>query len=255
MIRQTRQRQKEEPKDREPGSCAQSAKGEYEADLKIEGTARQGAVRRRRGSKAVAMEDRPEGEHQAQPEIPTWQDEILIVSHGRAAVGGIPTSDEKGVVFRSGPKAGADDQLRPCPRGRLRAFLGVSSSFPILRKGRGACEASDRPIPAKPRWGLIKTPCGQVLSTLTPYLRQKALPSIGDHQGGFREPGGVLPRARPAAPGLLISPARVPSSTSISWTADLQRLAHRQRQVSLPYAPVNLIRPLGSFSSEPRVTL
>src|SRR5580692_79149 len=36
-------------------------------------TARQGALRRRAGAHTANMEARPEGEHQAQPEVSPWQ--------------------------------------------------------------------------------------------------------------------------------------------------------------------------------------
>jgi hypothetical protein len=61
-------RGEEEPKARRPSFCAQTQGGTM-SDPEIEEPARQGALRRRAGAHAPAMDARPEGEHQAQPEV------------------------------------------------------------------------------------------------------------------------------------------------------------------------------------------
>src|SRR5271165_1745776 len=107
------------------------------------GAARQGALRRRARANPAAVEARPEGEHQTQPEVPAGKGEILIVSHGGKGWWD-PTSEARGDVF------GLVQKLEPGlnfghVRKRLREFAGLPPSFPPVDRAGGR-NNPDRPV-------------------------------------------------------------------------------------------------------------
>ena len=171
--------------------------------------------------------------------------EILIVSHGGRGWWD-PTSDAKGDVFA------LVQRLEPGVnfghvRKRLREFAGLKPSIPIAeRAGRG--KASDRPIAE--RWADRKAVWPD--SPTWRYLaRKRILPSAIIEAASAAASCG---RARPAAPGSLISTAQVPSPTST--------FAGRPTKARSPAAPSpsstcpHRLNPShGSFSPRPRLTL
>ena len=211
-------------------------------------TARQGALRRRARAHAAALEARPEGEHQAQPEVSPRKGRDPDRQPRRKGWWD-PTSDAKGDVF------GLVQRLEPGinfghVRKRLREFAGLSPSFPIAeRAGR-------------------RKAFGQI--------RRRTLGGAEARVAGVRRPGAILPgsasfhrgssrwlpwpascgKAQPAAPGSPISTARVPSPTST--------FAGRPTKARSPAAPSpssacrhrDWLKPSrGSFSPRPRSTL
>ena len=172
--------------------------------------------------------------------------EILIVSHGGQRLVG---SDQRrqGRCVRSGPKAGARDQLRSCPQAPAR-IRGIVAELSDRRKGRAPQSLGQT------RRRTLGRSEGRVVGFADLALsRPEALPSIGDRRGGFR---GRRPAGGPGRQRLVRSfqrrGFRRPRRHS---RADLQRLAHRRRQVPLPLAPVGSILSHGSFSPRPRLTL
>ena len=158
-------------------------------------------------------------------------------------------SDQRrqGRCVRSGPEAGAGDQLRSCPQAPARIRGPHRRAF-RSPKGQGAAKPRTDP---SPNVGPIGRPYGRI-----------------------RRPGAILPgsasfhrrssrrlprpascgRARPAAPGSLISTARVRSPTST--------FAGRPTKARSPAAPSpssacprRLNPSRGSFSPRPRLTL
>ena len=110
-------RGEEKPKARHPSSCAQT-QGATMSDPEIE------ELRDRVhcavvSSEPAAMEARPEGEHQAQPEVSPRKGEILIVSHGGKGWGIRP--DAKGDVF------GLVQRLEPGPTSAMSVSACANS--------------------------------------------------------------------------------------------------------------------------------
>ena len=202
-------------------------------------------LRRRARANAAALDARPEGEHQAQPQIPAWQGRDPDRQPRRQRLVG---SDQRrqGRCVRSGPEAGAGGQLRPCPKAPAR-IRGPFAELSDRRKGRAPQSLGQT------RRRTLGRSEGRVAGFADLALsRPEALPSIGDHRGGFR---GRRPAGGPGRQRLVRSfqrrGFRRPRRHS---RADLQRLAHRRRQVPLLFAP-SLNPSRGSFSPRPRSTL
>ena len=160
--------------------------------------------------------------------------EILIVSHGGKGWWD-PTSDAKGDAFSLVQRLEPGDQLRSCPKAPAR-IRGIVAELSDRRKGRAPQSFGQT------RRRTLGRSEGRVAGFADLALsRPEALPSIGDHRGGFR---GRRPAGGPGRQRLVRSfqrrGFRRPRRHS---RADLQRLARRRRQVPLPLAPVGSILP------------
>ena len=238
-------RGEEKPKARQPSSCAQT-QGASMSDPEIEEL-------RDKVHCAVVLERTP----------PPWKldrkestklslkyrrgkGEILIVSHGGKGWWD-PTSDAKGDVF------GLVQRLEPGinfghVRKRLREFAGLNAKLSDRRKGRAPQSLGQI------RRRTLGRSEGRVAGFADLALsRPEAVPSIGDHRGGFR---GRRLAGGPSRKRLVRSFQRrgFRRPRRHSW-ADLQRLAHRRREVPLPLCPRTMRLSLGSFSPRPRSTL
>src|SRR5580693_3241367 len=232
------------PKARQPSSCAQT-QGATMSDPEIEDL-------RNKVHCAVVLERTP----------PPWmldrkestklslkyrrgKGEILIVSHGGKGWWD-PTSDAKGDVFSLVQRLEPGVNFGHVRR-RLREFAASRRAFRSPR-GQGAAKLRTDP---SPNVGPIGRPCGRI--------RRPGAISPGNASFHRRSSRRLLRpascgRARPAAPGSLMSTARVPSPTSTS--------AGRPTKARLPVAPsLSSVCPrqpqstLGSFSPRPRLTL
>ena len=197
-------RGEEKPKARQPSSCAQT-QGATMSDPEIEEL-------RDKVHCAVVLERTP----------PPWKldrkestklslkyrrgkGEILIVSHGGRGWWD-PTSDAKGDVF------GLVQRLEPGPTSAMSASACANSRDcrRAFRPPTGQGAEKTRTDPS-PNVGPIERPCGRI--------RRPGAISPGS-ASFHRRSSRRLPRpascgrARPAAPGSLISTARVPSPTS-----------------------------------------
>ena len=198
-------RGEEKPKARQPSSCAQT-QGATMSDPEIEEL-------RDKVHCAVVLERTP----------PPWKldrkestklslkyrrgkGEILIVSHGGTRLVG---SDQRrqGRCVRSRPEAATRDQLRSCPQAPAR-IRGIVAELSDRRKGRAPQNLGQA---RSPNVGPIGRPCGRI---------RRPGATLPESASFHRRSSRRLPRpascgrARPAAPGSLISTARVPSPTS-----------------------------------------
>ena len=161
--------------------------------------------------------------------------EILIISHGGQRLVG---SDQRrqGRCLWSGPTPGAGGQLRPCPQAPAR-LLRIVAELSDRRKGR-----------APQSFGQIRSrTLGGAEARVVEFAdralsRPEAFPSLQNYRDGLRD---RRPAARPRRQRL-VRPFQQPGfgHPCRHSRADLQRLAHRRRQVPLPLAASRLAQAL-----------
>ena len=241
-------RGEEKPKARQPSSCAQTRGADMTGhDPEIEEL-------RDKVHCAVVLERTP----------PPWKldrkestklslkyrrgkGEILIVSHAGTRLVG---SDQRrqGRRLRSGPEAGARAQLRPCPQAPAR-IRGIVAELSDRRKGRAPQSLGQT------RRRTLGRAKGRVAGFADLALSRPEARRFHRRSSRRLPRPASCGRARPAAPGSLISMARRSVAHVDVRGPTYKGSLDRRRQVALPLAPERLRLFRGSFSPRPRLTL
>ena len=172
--------------------------------------ARQGALRRRAGAYIAALDARPEGEHQAQPEVSPRKGRDPDRPHpaGGKEAGGIRPATPRAMRSASSSawSRGSTSVMSESACANLAWDCRLAFRSP---KGQGASKPRTDP---SPNVGPIGRPCGRISPTWRYLARKRILPSAIIEAASAA--GALRGGARPAALGSLISTARVPSPTS-----------------------------------------